>query len=152
MWKHGTLTGYANRKCRCDECRAAARAYYAERRKRCRPETTPHGTLSGYNNHFCRCDACREVACEYQREKNYREKYGISGEDYDRLLLDQDGRCRICRSASRRGRRLMVDHDHRTSEVRGLLCFSCNIAIGYFADDPARLRAAADYLEGCRVG
>ncbi len=44
--------------------------------------------------------------------------------------------------------KLMVDHDHTTGEVRGLLCHNCNRAIGLLREDPERLRRAIEYLEG----
>jgi hypothetical protein len=58
----------------------------------------------------------------------------------------QDGRCAICRKKPQTGRRLSVDHDHKTGEVRGLLCTLCNQGLGYFKDDPGRLGAALEYL------
>jgi hypothetical protein len=39
----------------------------------------------------------------------------------------------------------VVDHDHVTGKIRGLLCFECNSAIGLHKDDPARMEAAAMY-------
>lgn len=85
---------------------------------------------------------------EYQR----RAKYGLEPAEYQALLERQGGVCAICRrpeTAVLRGRNkaLCVDHDHVTDRVRGLLCFRCNLAIGYLSDDPERARAAADYLE-----
>jgi hypothetical protein len=42
---------------------------------------------------------------------------------------------------------LAVDHDHKTGEVRGILCSSHNRAIGYNHDSPEAFRSLADYLE-----
>jgi hypothetical protein len=43
-----------------------------------------------------------------------------------------------------------MDHDHATDQLRDLLCTDCNIGLGCFGDDPARLRAAALYVESHR--
>lgn len=79
-----------------------------------------------------------------------RRNYGINFGDYSRMLGEQGGRCAICGSPPTGGpksaSRLHVDHDHDTGVVRGLLCNRCNLGIGYFADDPARLAAAIKYL------
>jgi len=82
------------------------------------------------------------------RETRLKWKYGISLEDYNRVLAQQGGVCAIC--GSHPGRRpLDVDHDHKTGRIRGLLCESCNKALGLFRDDPSILRKAAEYVECC---
>lgn len=95
----------------------------------------------------------RDGRAAYEREWRFQRKFGISVADYDRLMLEQDGRCASCREAelhihrSGKKRDLAVDHDHATGIVRGLLCGDCNRGLGLFRDDPVALRAAADYLE-----
>lgn len=82
---------------------------------------------------------------EADRKQNLRRKFGITVEEYDRLLGEQGGVCKIC-GREPGARLLAVDHCHSSSRVRGLLCSSCNVALGMFADDVTRLRAAIDYL------
>jgi len=76
-----------------------------------------------------------------------RHKYGITAEDYDRMLLEQGGRCAICRTDKPGRKFFAVDHNHQTGAVRKLLCMHCNVAIGYLREDPAIARAAAEYLD-----
>ena len=85
-----------------------------------------------------------------QRNRFLQWSYGITIEDYEAMLDAQDGRCAIsaCDATEPGGRGgWHVDHDHVTGKVRGLLCTNCNSGLGRFRDDPAVLRAAADYLE-----
>lgn len=85
----------------------------------------------------------------------FKAKYGITQDEYDALLKQQNGVCAICLSPQmtvRQGKTIMlcIDHDHETDEVRGLLCSKCNVALGQMDDSPALLRQAAEYLETSR--
>jgi Recombination endonuclease VII len=77
------------------------------------------------------------------RTYHLARRYGITADEADLMLAAQDGLCAICRSAPADH----VDHDHDTGAVRALLCFNCNGGLGQFKDDPALLRAAAEYVE-----
>jgi hypothetical protein len=80
-----------------------------------------------------------------QREIALKRKYGISIEEYDARLTAQGGVCLICLRPSKKV--LCVDHDHETRKLRDLLCDKCNRGLGYFDEDSAAMRRAADYLE-----
>lgn len=84
----------------------------------------------------------------YSRDKHFRRKYGISLEDYGRLLEGQGGRCKICGTDQPGGQYKVfhVDHSHETGAVRGLLCNNCNAMIGFAKEDPAIMQAAIAYL------
>jgi hypothetical protein len=80
-------------------------------------------------------------------------QFGMTIADYNALLARQNGVCRICKTRPA-GRRLAVDHCHDTDTIRSLLCNNCNLGVGNFKDNPALMRAAADYIEeaAARVG
>ena len=60
-------------------------------------------------------------------------RYNITLTDYNRLFLQQHGCCAICgKHQSEIGRRLDIDHNHKTSQIRGLLCGNCNKHLGRF--------------------
>lgn len=104
-----------------------------------------------------RCQPCRDKLGIYQK-KSYGGKrpidyhrqynYGMDREDFDRMVLDQDGLCAICGLVQiGENRSLAVDHCHTTGKVRGLLCDPCNLGLGNFKDNPENLLKAAEYLK-----
>lgn len=118
-----------------------------------------------------RCKKCRQ---EYNRslqgratKKRYNKLYGttvngqaarrrakartrgfsITSNDYNYLYEQQQGCCAICgRHQSEFDRRLAIDHDHKTGQIRGLLCTHCNLALGLMRDNITILQKAISYL------
>ena len=80
---------------------------------------------------------------ERVRDQKLRARYGISLGDYLEMLRGQNGACAVCGG----GGKLHVDHCHETGRVRGLLCGSCNRALGLLKDDIDSLKKAIDYLQ-----
>ena len=82
-------------------------------------------------------------------ELHYLKEYNITLADYDYMYELQDGKCAICESEESKtpkNGRFCVDHDHKTGEVRGLLCSSCNRGIGLLQDDFNVVLNAYKYL------
>jgi hypothetical protein len=104
------------------------------------------------------CKPCQyEYTKEWEKTENARRirannrratKYGISPNDYDYMLERQGYRCAICLTEEPGGSGgvFQVDHSHDTGFVRGLLCGSCNKAIGLLKEDPESLTRAILYL------
>jgi transposase-like protein len=79
------------------------------------------------------------------------KKYGLVKSDYNRMLEMQSFKCKICgKEHSNTKLGLVVDHDHVTGEVRGLLCDGCNRGLGFFGDSERALELAAVYLRSSR--
>ncbi len=74
------------------------------------------------------------------------KKRGLTIEDYDWLSMVQNHACALCERPSSSGRRLAVDHCHKTNNVRGLLCSKCNVALGLLEDDIERLYRVIEYI------
>ena len=83
-----------------------------------------------------------------QRDRDLRRLYKISFEDYNNMLTEQNNCCAICGTDNAKGKHntFMVDHDHKTGKVRGLLCKSCNIALGEVDDSLTTLKRMIEYL------
>lgn len=102
------------------------------------------------SEHYC-SDKCKDTAlfdCYLYRN------YGITYNYYIHLYKEQEGKCAICNTTgairalfNESTLNLVVDHDHRTGEVRGLLCHTCNSALGQFKDSKTLLLNAIAYLE-----
>jgi hypothetical protein len=75
----------------------------------------------------------------------YKRRYGLTPEQVDAMRA---AGCAICGAPDSVGRwkKLHVDHDHKTGEVRGVLCDNCNHGLGHFKDSPELLSAARSYL------
>lgn len=85
---------------------------------------------------------------ERERRRHIQDTYGLSPDEYQRLIVEQGGRCSICGDTMRK---IHVDHDHDTGRVRGLLCPSCNTGLGHFNDSLEMLSKAFNYLKGGNV-
>ena len=109
---------------------------------------------------YGRMAQCKHCVTEYQREYNktdagkksasnrkIRYRFGVSDEEWTKMFNEQNGCCKICgRHHTEFDRQLSVDHCHKTGKIRGLLCGSCNRAIGLLGDSKELLIKAANYL------
>lgn len=90
----------------------------------------------------------RENNSEQVAASKRKKAYGISQEQYEAFLTEQNGRCAICTSEEPGGRGSWhVDHCHVSSKVRGLLCHRCNVMLGFARDNVVTLTNAIAYLE-----
>ncbi len=97
-------------------------------------------------------DRCRDCRANHYKTSGYVERayenrvkrvYNLSSEELKTLEEEQEGGCAICREP----KKLFVDHDHETGNVRGLLCHHCNAGLGLFRDNPTYLQSAIQYLK-----
>lgn len=90
----------------------------------------------------------RILAIAQDRFSRYiQNRYGLSTKHHNEILQAQKGLCAICHNPPAEYDSLVVDHNHITGVVRGLLCVSCNMGLGLFKDNPDALINAANYLK-----
>ena len=121
-----------------------AKRYYESHKEECKKRTKEH-------------PSCIEARLKYRNKpetkvqrRNYRllTTYGITNEDYERMLEEQHFCCAGCGiHQNESNKKLNVDHCHQEGTVRGLLCGSCNRALGLIKDNPQTLLALLAYLE-----
>lgn len=79
---------------------------------------------------------------------NLLRKYGMTEVEYNKILNNQNGVCCICKNKQKAPNRILViDHNHNTNKIRGLLCNNCNVGIGLLNDSIIIMKRAIKYLE-----
>lgn len=115
-----------------------------------------------YKKQMITCEICKnQVACRTKRQRwcdicapdrlsrGYAKKFGISRQQYDDLLKQQNHLCAVCHKDLKimPSHHVHVDHCHTTNKIRGILCLYCNRGIGCFFNDSESLRSASIYLD-----
>ena len=130
---------------------------------------------SAYNKHHCRCSICKKAKSDYCKTPEYRtsqirhnhkfyitpksekwrlihrlkNNFGLTLTQYESMLIAQNGHCACCPTTpAENHRKLAVDHDHETGQVRGLLCVKCNQALGMVNESFKTLQNLAGYILG----
>jgi hypothetical protein len=95
-----------------------------------------------------KADHLKEYRKKYYQTFRKYKMYGITRDDYELLLENQGNKCKICESEFVTENEIRIDHNHNTNQVRGLLCHSCNVALGHMRDSVELLERAINYLKG----
>jgi hypothetical protein len=90
-----------------------------------------------------------EKTKKYWRKYRLKKQYNITPEIYDNLFIEQNGVCAICGKKPDK-KILSVDHDHITGQIRGLICNSCNLALGCIEEDILILKKMIKYINSYR--
>ncbi len=100
---------------------------------------------SGFGGNHARRSGLKSECRECESARRVLNLYGLTAEEYEAMRVAQGGSCAIC-GTNRSSKPLVVDHDHVTGEVRGLLCDHCNVALGRLQDNADLFLSAAAYL------
>ena len=89
---------------------------------------------------------------QYRRNAAFKRRYGITLEQYEQMVKDQNNQCLICERqpdgyGAPQSRVLSVDHCHTSGKIRGLLCHRCNTALGALREDTDIIKKALAYIE-----
>jgi len=115
-------------------------------------------TDSQFESRYSRCKDCQlnenNRVYEIRKKENLKRKFGLTVDDYNNKLKEQNYVCEICKNPetvvhfrSLRPMRLSVDHNHNNGKIRGLLCLSCNQLIGHAKESKSRLQESINYLD-----
>lgn len=121
--------GKLHNTCRFCKCKANRARYHGETRDKILAQNRAYGKQPHVR--------------ERRRDQFFQRKYALSLADLKSASAAQNHRCKICNEIGQ----LVVDHDHTTGKVRGLLCHPCNKGLGFFGDDLHVVKAAGVYLE-----
>lgn len=130
--------------------------------------STGRKTMAGINSVKTHCDknhelteeniylrkngarSCRKCASIASRKNFFKSTYGITVEQFEQKIIDQDNLCPICSRPLETGKQSMgavMDHDHLTLKNRDVLHSKCNIGLGHFEENIDFLLGAIEYIK-----
>lgn len=128
---------YASSEERRERARAACRKYQSTHREKLATKRKRH--VEKLKQHGLYAD--------YRRRQRLAYKYGLSVNEWEGMFNSQDGKCACCGGDSHKGKYgWVVDHNHLTGEVRGIVCNPCNVMIGMAKDSVEILAKGIKYL------
>ena len=143
--RKGSIDGF---RCDCKLCRVAKKKKdYNRETKKCSScnKILPNNS-EFFHRHRGKYARTRSVCKTCHKQKQYEahvlKQYGITIQQFNDLVDKQHSKCAICG----RVEKLVVDHNHETKTVRGLLCNNCNRGLGFFQDNVNILTTATKYL------
>ncbi len=108
----------------------------------------------GKDGYYSKCRECKKITrmsssiqAESRRRNHLKSLYNMTLEEYDEMYEKQNGVCAICGRINENGKRLYVDHNHKTGKIRALLCNACNTSLGLLEEDKKRILSLLYYLE-----
>ena|ERR1035437_868539 len=81
-----------------------------------------------------------------QRKNRLMKEYGLTFEEYNILMKKQKNKCALCKIRFTKNKKSLIDHNHKTGKVRGILCYPCNNVLGQAGDSIKLLQRAIEYL------
>ena len=125
-----------------------AKRYYEKNKEACKERTKNHPSCKTAREKYRNKPETKQRI----RNQNLLENYGITNQDYEKMLEDQHFCCLGCGLHQNEiSKKLNVDHDHKTGIIRGLLCGNCNRALGLVKDSIKTLVKLQKYLEKSHV-
>lgn len=114
--------------------------------KDCKTETTRIWRENNRDKYNQNMREFRANNKEWAKNTDLMRTHGISLEDYNKMLKDQNGVCAMCAKPPQGKRPLVVDHNHATGKVRQLLCYGCNRAL-HMLENQVLFEAGKKYLK-----
>jgi Pyruvate/2-oxoacid:ferredoxin oxidoreductase delta subunit len=88
-----------------------------------------------------------ERSAQINANCSLKRRYGITLLDKHRMVEKQGGKCALCeRVLPSQGFNRVIDHDHVTMRIRGVICRGCNVALARFGDDKSAINKLIRYL------
>ena len=139
-----------------ERIRARHEKYNIENKEKLKEKRKEFDLLNKEQIKAYRKEYYQTLSKEKKKDRDLKSKYGIDVARYEEMLKEQENKCACCgvsleelseKYPNSFHKALVVDHDHETGKVRGLLCSSCNTLIGYLEKRKELIPKAYDYIE-----